>query len=299
MATRYLTLNIPELPLYQTSLYTISVASWPITETSIYLGGRDGAGTPFSKTIVGTAKTPATTSVKISWSPGADMSVPMYWLRSATGLSFTYEDEADVATILDEIIAVKALLNNGTYGLSAIKTAVNSNNTAIGSVATQVTTVTSKVDVVDANVDQIELDATAIKNTVNDATHGNAAIKTKVDSVDTKATSIETKVNTVDTVVDSVKLDSAAVRAVIEHATNGNAAIKDAINLAMSGIDTVDTVVDAIKVIVEAIEVDMATTLAGVTNINDVTDPAVTNGLTVLAARLNAIKLVLDGTAFL
>ena len=152
----------------------------------------------------------------------------------------------DVAVVDGNVDSIKASIENGTYGLSALKGHIDDVDTAVA-------TLDAKVVVVDGVVDGI---AAALA----DGTTGLAALKSeidaneaKIDILDTNLDSVkasiengtyglsalETKVMTVDTVVDGIA-------ASLADGTTGLAALKAEIDANEAKLDTIDGVVDGL-----------------------------------------------------
>lgn len=278
MALRTLIIGNAGTSTWTTTVSTVSITSWPITATSLTMNDTSDMNT---FTLVGTAKTPATTTVTIKKQVFTGGNYVLYYMSvKSGGTSISYEDPLDGDTVTQLLNDIKtaitdgsgfSLLSNATYGLSALKTAI--------------TNVDTKVTTVDTVVDAIKLKTDLLDN----ATYGLSAIHTDVETVKTYTdilddgtnglAAIKGAVNTVDTVVDAIKVQSDK----INDATIGLSAIRTAIN-------TVDTVVDAIKV-----ETDKIVTVDTVIDAIKVQTDKIANATYGLAALKTAIDLVQTG----
>lgn len=152
----------------------------------------------------------------------------------------------DLATVDSNVDAIKAAVEDATYGLSALEGRLDT-------VDSTLSTIEGKVDTVDTVVD-------GIASALADGTSGLAALKSeidaneaKIDILDTNVDSIkasvdhatyglsaiEAKVMTVDTVVDGIA-------SALADGTSGLAALKAEIDANETKIDTIDGVVDGI-----------------------------------------------------
>lgn len=137
--------------------------------------------------------------------------------------------ESDVDTILSEV-------QNGTYGLSAIKTLIDTYlATTTGSIWTKIDGVETKIDTIDTNVDDIE-------TIVSSGVHGNAALKTLIDNLQTDVTAIDTDLTNIQgsgfaTGTDSLKALSDRQQDMQGTTFNSSTDSLEAIRDAIDGID--------------------------------------------------------------
>jgi hypothetical protein len=153
---------------------------------------------------------------------------------------------SDVATVDGNVDSIKAAVESGTYGLSALKGHIDDVDTAVAALDAKVVTVDtvvdgiasalangttglaalkSEIDANEAKIDILDTNVDSIKASVDHATYGLSAI--------------EAKVMTVDTVVDGIA-------SALANGTTGLAALKAEIDANEAKIDTIDTVVDGI-----------------------------------------------------
>ena len=169
--------------------------------------------------------------------------------------------------------AVYSIVNDATYGNSAIKTAVDAAASSAANAASDAAIARLFITDADTGLRVVASDAAsakasgivtvnavsnatygnqAIKNAVdnavsysssassavNDATYGNSAIKTALDSVASNVSAATTAVTNVNWGTSAIKQDTASILSAVSDASYGNSAIKTAVDSVSSVIGT-------------------------------------------------------------
>jgi hypothetical protein len=164
------------------------------------------------------------------WAPG-----DLFWVKfagiEANGNPVPVQVLFGIVALDHSVEQVYAALTHATYGLEAIKTALD--GVASDVAALDLSSLAGILDGVSAT----GTDTDAILDLLTDETDGLAAINTNVGAVGTGVASVNDAVAVVDGVVDSVKTDTTDIRSLANDASHGFSALKAAIT-------TVDTQTD-------------------------------------------------------
>jgi peptidoglycan hydrolase CwlO-like protein len=152
----------------------------------------------------------------------------------------------DLATVDSNVDAIKAAVEDATYGLSALETRLDSVDTDLGNIE-------GKIDTVDTVVD-------GIASALADGTSGLAALKSEIDANEAKIDILDTNVDTIQAAVENATYGLSAIEAkvmtvdtvvdgiasALADGTTGLAALKSEIDANEAKLDIIDTVVDGL-----------------------------------------------------
>jgi len=208
---------------------------------------------------------------------------------------------ADIAAVDTVVDGIQTDLSNGTDGLGALKTLIDTVDTVADGIQTDLSNGTdglgalkTLIDTVDTVVDDINSDVGTLANTGGTATLGgmlgdmaNSTVAARLTTIDAVVDGIQTDLDNgtdglgaLKTLIDAVQVDVDATNTDLGNATDGLGALK-------ALIDTVDTVVDGIES-----DVGTLTNTGGTATLGGIFGDMANSDV---ATRLTTIDTVVDG----